>query len=362
MDIPTVTVTRQLPRRPALAARNGGHAQDRGLDRDGHGHRPHPLDHHGRQLARPRSSSSSIATRNRPWMMCATRSAASARRSRPRWKIRSSPGSRPRAARCSPTASLLDMSEEELSWFVDLTVSRELSSIEGMGAIKRVGGVDREIRVDLDPDALNALGTTAGDISRQLRRIAGRAARRRGARRQPGAERAHGRDVRVRSGSRRAADPAAGQPHRAPRCHRRRARSGRRAAQRWRCWTASRSSASSVTRAVARARSALPMRRSRPSRELAAKYPKIQFTAGQQHGQLRARVLQGLDADAARRRAARDHRRVAVPAGLARDSRFRHRAAAVGTADVLGAPLHCRLLAEHHDDAGAVAGRRHPGR
>jgi hydrophobe/amphiphile efflux-1 (HAE1) family protein len=63
------------------------------------------------------------------------------------------------------------MSEEELSWFVDLTVSRELSSIEGMGSIKRVGGVDREIRVDLDPNALNAVGTTAGDISRQLKRI-----------------------------------------------------------------------------------------------------------------------------------------------------------------------------------------------
>ena len=62
------------------------------------------------------------------------------------------------------------MSEEELSWFVDLTVARELSAVEGMGAVKRVGGVDREIRVDLDPDALNALGTTAGDISRQLRR------------------------------------------------------------------------------------------------------------------------------------------------------------------------------------------------
>ena len=63
------------------------------------------------------------------------------------------------------------MSEEELSWFVDLTVSRELSSIEGMGSVKRVGGVDREIRVDLDPNSLNALGTTAGDISRQLKRI-----------------------------------------------------------------------------------------------------------------------------------------------------------------------------------------------
>ena len=62
------------------------------------------------------------------------------------------------------------MSESELSWFVDLTISRELSSVDGVGAVKRVGGVDREIRVDLDPDALNALGTTAGDISRQLRR------------------------------------------------------------------------------------------------------------------------------------------------------------------------------------------------
>ncbi|HEV7715501.1 MAG TPA: efflux RND transporter permease subunit, partial [Steroidobacteraceae bacterium] len=62
------------------------------------------------------------------------------------------------------------MSEEELSWFVDLTVSRELSSVDGVGAVRRVGGVDREIRVDLDPNALNALGTTAGDISRQLRR------------------------------------------------------------------------------------------------------------------------------------------------------------------------------------------------
>ncbi|HVY81548.1 MAG TPA: efflux RND transporter permease subunit [Steroidobacteraceae bacterium] len=62
------------------------------------------------------------------------------------------------------------MSEAELSWFVDLTISRELSSVDGVGAIRRVGGVDREIRVDLDPNALNALGTTAGDISRQLRR------------------------------------------------------------------------------------------------------------------------------------------------------------------------------------------------
>src|SRR4029453_8187084 len=62
------------------------------------------------------------------------------------------------------------LSDAELSWFVDLTVARELSAVDGMGVVKRVGGVDREIRVDLGPDDLNALGRTAGDISRQLRR------------------------------------------------------------------------------------------------------------------------------------------------------------------------------------------------
>jgi multidrug efflux pump subunit AcrB len=64
-----------------------------------------------------------------------------------------------------------NMSDTELSWFVDLTVMRELTSIKGVGAVRRVGGVDREIRVDLDPDRMAALGATASDISRQLRRI-----------------------------------------------------------------------------------------------------------------------------------------------------------------------------------------------
>jgi multidrug efflux pump subunit AcrB len=63
------------------------------------------------------------------------------------------------------------MSDTELSWFVDLVVSRELSSVNGMGRVTRVGGVDREIRVDLDPDRMAALGATASDVSRQLRRI-----------------------------------------------------------------------------------------------------------------------------------------------------------------------------------------------
>jgi multidrug efflux pump subunit AcrB len=63
------------------------------------------------------------------------------------------------------------MSDTELSWFVDLVVARELSSVKGMGRVTRVGGVDREIRVDLDPDRMASLGATASDVSRQLRRI-----------------------------------------------------------------------------------------------------------------------------------------------------------------------------------------------
>jgi multidrug efflux pump subunit AcrB len=64
-----------------------------------------------------------------------------------------------------------NMSDTELSWFVDLIVTRALSAVSGIGRVTRVGGVDREIRVDLDPDRMASLGATASDVSRQLRRI-----------------------------------------------------------------------------------------------------------------------------------------------------------------------------------------------
>jgi multidrug efflux pump subunit AcrB len=64
-----------------------------------------------------------------------------------------------------------NMSDTELSWFVDLTVMRELTSAKGVGSVRRVGGVTREIRVDIDPDRMASLGATASDISRQLSRI-----------------------------------------------------------------------------------------------------------------------------------------------------------------------------------------------
>ena len=61
------------------------------------------------------------------------------------------------------------MDDEALSWFVDDQVTRSLLSVRGVGAVSRVGGVSREVRVELDPARLQALNATAADISRQLR-------------------------------------------------------------------------------------------------------------------------------------------------------------------------------------------------
>ncbi len=68
------------------------------------------------------------------------------------------------------TVSSGSMDEEALSWYVDNVVTRKLTAIEGFGGIDRVGGVQREIRVELDPTRLAALGLTAADVSRQLKR------------------------------------------------------------------------------------------------------------------------------------------------------------------------------------------------
>jgi multidrug efflux pump subunit AcrB len=58
---------------------------------------------------------------------------------------------------------------EELSNFVDEVVKRKLQEVRGVGNVERVGGVDREILVSLDPARLAAFGLTAGDVSRRLR-------------------------------------------------------------------------------------------------------------------------------------------------------------------------------------------------
>ncbi|MBK8892041.1 MAG: efflux RND transporter permease subunit [Dechloromonas sp.] len=69
------------------------------------------------------------------------------------------------------TVSSSRMDDEALSWFVDNTVSKSMLSVRGVGAVSRVGGVTREIRIELDPARLLALRATAAEISRQLRQI-----------------------------------------------------------------------------------------------------------------------------------------------------------------------------------------------
>ncbi len=63
------------------------------------------------------------------------------------------------------------MDDEALSWFVDNTVAKNLLTVRGVGAVSRVGGVTREVRIELDPARMLALNATAADISRQLRQI-----------------------------------------------------------------------------------------------------------------------------------------------------------------------------------------------
>ncbi len=65
-------------------------------------------------------------------------------------------------------ASAPGMTLEQLSWFVDDTVARDLQGLPGVGRVQRIGGVTREVRVTLDPDRLSALGITAGAVNAQV--------------------------------------------------------------------------------------------------------------------------------------------------------------------------------------------------
>ena len=69
------------------------------------------------------------------------------------------------------TVSSTRMDDEALSWFVDNEVTKRLLAVRGVGAVARVGGVTREVRVELDPARLMALNVTAAEISRRLRDV-----------------------------------------------------------------------------------------------------------------------------------------------------------------------------------------------
>jgi multidrug efflux pump subunit AcrB len=61
-----------------------------------------------------------------------------------------------------------DMTMEQLSWFVQDTVSRRLLAIDGMQQVETHGAVNREIRVILNPAKMQAQGITASQLNQQL--------------------------------------------------------------------------------------------------------------------------------------------------------------------------------------------------
>jgi len=63
------------------------------------------------------------------------------------------------------------LSQEDLSWFVDNTITKRLLAVEGVSQVSRGGGVSREIRVELDPARMQALGITAAEVNQQLRML-----------------------------------------------------------------------------------------------------------------------------------------------------------------------------------------------
>ena len=64
-----------------------------------------------------------------------------------------------------------DMTIEQLSWFIDDTVTRRLLAVPGMAEVHRGGGVDREIQVILDPARMQAMGITAVQVNAALRSL-----------------------------------------------------------------------------------------------------------------------------------------------------------------------------------------------
>ena len=69
------------------------------------------------------------------------------------------------------TATGTDMTIEELSWYVDNSVAKELLSVSGLSGVDRIGGVNREIRVILDAAKVQSYGLTASQVNQQLRQV-----------------------------------------------------------------------------------------------------------------------------------------------------------------------------------------------
>ncbi|XAQ45291.1 efflux RND transporter permease subunit [Ralstonia solanacearum] len=66
------------------------------------------------------------------------------------------------------TASSTTLDEQDLSWFVDNDLAKALLSVKGVSKVERIGGIDREVHVDLNPALMAGLGLTAETVSSEL--------------------------------------------------------------------------------------------------------------------------------------------------------------------------------------------------
>lgn len=69
------------------------------------------------------------------------------------------------------TISTDRMDEEALSWYVDNEITKMLLAVNGVGRVARVGGVNREVSVELDPGKMASLNVTVAEISRTLAQV-----------------------------------------------------------------------------------------------------------------------------------------------------------------------------------------------
>ena len=130
-----------------------------------------------------------------------------------------------------------NMTPEQLSWFIDNTITKRLLALPGVAQVSRSGGVDREIRVELDPEPAAGAGADrgGGQSANQGPEHGCGGRPRPGGRRRAGHSRARRRED--GGGAGRYPDHTAGRQIRAPGRNRRRARRHRggahpRAAQR----------------------------------------------------------------------------------------------------------------------------------
>ncbi|MBI3903985.1 MAG: efflux RND transporter permease subunit [Nitrosomonadales bacterium] len=69
------------------------------------------------------------------------------------------------------SVSSAQMDEQDMSWYVDNDVTKALLAVPGVGKVARIGGVEREVRVEINPEKLIALHVSAADVSRRIKQV-----------------------------------------------------------------------------------------------------------------------------------------------------------------------------------------------